>query len=171
MQRGVKESVSVWAEKEKTEPSFSSLSKGTTADVCIVGAGIAGLTAAYLLQKQGKPVVVIDAWGFAAGETSRTTAHLTAVLDNRYFRLQELFGTDNARLIAESHMAAINRIEAIVKQEKIDCDFERLDGYLIASAPEHRDHLEKEIEAAKRAGLSDLEFLKEANIQGSNLKG
>ena len=61
--------------------------------MCVsVGAGIAGLTTAYLLQKEGMSVVVVDAWGLAAGETSRTTAHLTAVLDDGYDRLEGLFG-------------------------------------------------------------------------------
>jgi glycine/D-amino acid oxidase-like deaminating enzyme len=154
VQRGANESISVWQENEKTEPSFSPLRENTNADICIVGAGIAGLTTGYMLAKAGKSVVILDAWGLAAGETSRTTAHLTAVLDDRFFELESLFGEDGARLAAESHMSAINHIEAIVKEEKIDCDFERVDGYLIALDDNQRKDFDKEQPAAKRAGFA-----------------
>ena len=75
--RGSHESISVWRESAKEPLSFGPLRENLKADVCVVGAVIAGLTTAYLLQKEGKSVVVVDAWGLAAGETSRTTAHLT----------------------------------------------------------------------------------------------
>ena len=66
--------------------------------------------------------------------TARTTAHLVTALDDRYFELESLHGEDGARLAAESHAAAINAIEAIVDQENIKCEFERLDGYLVCPA-------------------------------------
>jgi glycine/D-amino acid oxidase-like deaminating enzyme/nitrite reductase/ring-hydroxylating ferredoxin subunit len=165
MQRGPGESVSVWQENERPMPTYAPLHQNLRADICVVGAGIAGLTTAYLLQKSGNAVVVLDAWGLAGGETSRTTAHLTAVLDDRFFNLESLFGEDNARLAAESHMSAIHRIELIVKEEGIRCDFERVDGYLVAP-PGHQDDLEKEIEAVKRAGFSDREIFMEIPVKG-----
>jgi len=58
------------------------------------------------------------------------TAHLVNALDDRYFELERLHGADVARLAAESHTAAIDQIEAVVNAERIDCEFERLDGYL-----------------------------------------
>src|SRR5665811_518442 len=97
--------------------------------VCIVGAGIAGLTTAYLLGRAGKSVAVLDDGSIISGETERTTAHLVTALDDRYFELEKLHGERGARLAAESHAAAIDQIERIVNEEKIDCDFERLDGY------------------------------------------
>jgi hypothetical protein len=102
----------------------------TNADVCIVGAGIAGLTTAYLLSKEGRRVVVLDDGPTAGGETCRTTAHLVSALDDRFYHLEELHGAEGARLAAQSHAAAIDRIERIVQDERIECDFTRLDGYL-----------------------------------------
>ena len=166
MQRGTRESISVWQENECSEPVFSPLRENITTDVCIVGAGIAGLTTAYLLAKEGKSVIIVDAWGLAAGETSRTTAHLTAVLDDRFFELESLFGEDGARLAAESHMSAINRIENIVKEERINCDFERVDGYLVALDADQQKDFDKEIEPIKRAGFADREVLKQVPISG-----
>jgi glycine/D-amino acid oxidase-like deaminating enzyme len=166
MNRGEKESISVWREKENQEPSFSPLRENIKADVCVIGAGIAGLTTAYLLQKQGKSVIVVDVWGLAGGETSRTTAHLTAVLDDRFFKLEKLFGEEKTRLAAESHMAAINRIEEIVRHEQINCDFERLDGYLIALDDKQKRDFVKEIDAAKRAGFADMQIAPKVAIPG-----
>jgi|ERR1041384_5771038 hypothetical protein len=62
------------------------------------------------------------------GETGRTTAHLSNAFDDRYYEVERLFGQHGARVVAESHTAAIDKIEEIVRHEKINCDFERLDG-------------------------------------------
>jgi glycine/D-amino acid oxidase-like deaminating enzyme/nitrite reductase/ring-hydroxylating ferredoxin subunit len=136
-------------------PSYEPLTEDLRVDVCVVGAGIAGMTTAYMLAKEGKRVVVLDDGPVAGGETGRTTAHLSFVLDDRYYVLERVHGEKGARLAAESHMAAVNRIEQIVQLEQIDCDFERLDGYLFASVFESREKLEVELQAARRAGLSD----------------
>ncbi len=68
-------------------PSRPALTKDISADVCIVGAGIAGLTTAYLLAKECRSVVVLDDGPIASGETSRTTAHLASALDDRYYEI------------------------------------------------------------------------------------
>src|SRR5581483_10562165 len=107
--------------------SLGPLTEDTTADVCIVGAGVAGLTTAYLLAREGQSVVVLEASDLGRGETGRTTAHLASVQDDRFVELEELFGRKGARKAAQSHAAAIDRIEQIVQEEGIDCDFERLD--------------------------------------------
>lgn len=125
-----------------------------TADVCIVGAGIAGLTTAYLLIREGRKVIVLDDGPIAGGETARTTAHLSNVLDCRYVALERLHGADRTPLIAESHARAIDRIESIVTRERIACDFRRVDGYLFAGDGDEPADLERERGAALRAGLS-----------------
>src|SRR6185295_2071682 len=79
------------------------------ADVCIVGAGIAGLSTAYLLVREGHTVVVIDDGPVGGGETCRTTAHLSNAIDDRYIEVEKVHGTAGARLAAESHTAAIER--------------------------------------------------------------
>jgi glycine/D-amino acid oxidase-like deaminating enzyme/nitrite reductase/ring-hydroxylating ferredoxin subunit len=132
-------------------PWYPPLEDDTYADVCVVGAGIAGVTTAYSLAREGKTVVVIDDGGLAGGETGRTTAHITAVLDDRYYALERLHGLHAARLAAESHMAAIDRIEAIASAEDIACEFERVNGYLLGDA----ETLDRELAACHRAGLTD----------------
>src|SRR5262245_39665472 len=138
------------------------------ADVCVIGAGIAGLSTAYMLARAGQRVVVLDDGEIGNGETGRTTAHITAALDDRYWRIESMHGTEGTRHAAESHTAAINRVELIVQEEGIDCDFERVDGYLFApetrDATEHRENMGKEVEAAERAGLSDLSIVERIPI-------
>src|SRR5678809_1624598 len=95
---------SIW--KSVEIPSRPALDKNVTADVCVVGAGISGLTTAYLLAEEGRAVVVLDDGPIAGGETSRTTAHLVNVLDDRYFQLEKLHGHKGSQLAAESHTAA-----------------------------------------------------------------
>ena len=141
------------------------LGKDITADVCVVGAGIAGLTTAYLLAEEGRSVVVLDDGPVGGGETSRTTAHLANALDDRYFEIESLHGEKGARLAAGSHTAAIDRIEEIIAQENIECDFERLDGYLFVPPGESTSVLDKELAAAHRAGLSGVERLARAPLE------
>ncbi|MGH9901594.1 MAG: FAD-dependent oxidoreductase, partial [Pyrinomonadaceae bacterium] len=159
------QSVSVWMRTAEV-PSASSLTQDARADVCVVGAGIAGMTTAYLLAREGKSVVVIDDGPLAGGETSRTTAHLVNALDDRYYELERLHGERGARLAAASHTAAVDRIEQIVSEEKIDCDFERLDGYLFAPPGESTEELDRELKAAHRAGLAEVERVGRAPLDG-----
>jgi choline dehydrogenase-like flavoprotein len=123
-------SKSLWMEAEL--PSFEPLKCNRVADVCVIGAGIDGLTCAYALAKKGLSVIVIDKGAIAGGQTARTTAHLTWVLDDRFSDLESLFGIEGVQIAAESHSEAINAIERIIATEGISCDFERVDGYLFA---------------------------------------
>jgi glycine/D-amino acid oxidase-like deaminating enzyme/nitrite reductase/ring-hydroxylating ferredoxin subunit len=156
------QTTSIWmAERSSQSP----LGASTHAEVCVVGAGIAGMTTAYLLARQGRSVVVLEARSIGGGETGRTTAHLSNALDDRYCELERLFGTMGAWLAATSHTAAIDYIEAIVAEEQIACDFERLDGYLFVPPEETKDVLDREIDAVHRAGLTDVEWVDRAPLE------
>ena len=140
-------------------PVHSSLEIDVKTDVCVIGAGIAGLTTAYLLVREGKSVVVLDDGTIGGGQTERTTAHITNAIDDRYRNIEFWHGRDGARLAAASHSAAINRIAAIVDSENIACDFERVDGYLFCPPGESNLLLHEELDAARRAGLSQVELV------------
>lgn len=147
-----------------TDSVLSSLG-GEPVDVAIIGGGIAGLTTAYLLSKSGKKVAVIEDGYIGSGETGRTTAHITHALDDRYYNLEQKHGLDGARNAANSHTAAINLIESIVKEENIDCDFERLDGFLFLDPTDTKESLDKELEATHKAGINTTEIVEKAPLQ------
>jgi len=140
------------------------LDRDVTADVCVVGAGIAGLSTAYELALDGKSVVVLDDGRIGGGQTARTTAHLASALDDRFSRLEKLHGVDGSRLAAESHAAAIDRIERHVGAEQIECGFERLDGYLFLGPSDAPAFLDAELEAARRARVEGVERLRHAQF-------
>ena len=145
-------------------PDFPPLDQDRRADVVIVGAGIAGITTAYMLGRAGKTVIVLDDGPVGGGETGRTTAHISNALDDRYYEIERMHGRGGAQIAASSHTAAINRVELIVREEEIDCGFERVDGFLFLGGDDKHEELEKEIEAAHRAGLVDIELLERAPV-------
>lgn len=151
--------------REPSIPDHGPLNGNIEADVCIVGAGIAGLTTAYLLAKEGKSVVVLDDGEIGGTMTSRTTAHLANALDDRYYELERLHGEEGARIAAASHTAAIDEIERIVISEGIECEFERLDGYLFVPPGESTKELEDELAACHRAGLQGVEWAERAPFE------
>lgn len=156
------DTTSVWM--HTSPPTFPSLAAATMADVCVIGAGIAGLTTAYLLAQAGKAVIVVEDGTIGSGETGRTTAHLTAALDDRYVEIARLHGPQGARLAADSHRRAIDLMETIVTREKIACDFERVDGYLFVPAGQPLDLLQQELAATEQAGLDDVKLVPRAPL-------
>lgn len=149
-------STSIWM-ASVTLSEFPPLAGNLKTDVCVIGAGIAGLTSAYLLSREGRQVVLIDALGIGAGETGRTTAHFFPP-DEWYVDVEKGFGIDCARLIADSFAKAVNLVESIIQTEHIDCEFERLDGYLYALPGNGFTELDKEYDAARRVGV-DVQLL------------
>ena len=156
---------SIWLQAAPI-PASPRLAADARADVCVVGAGMAGLSTAYLLAREGRKVIVIDDGPVAGGETARTTAHLTHVLDHRYHWIEKVHGPEGARIAADSHSAAIDRIESIVRSEEISCNFERLDAFLFVPPGDPPDELEREIEAARAAGLDRVEWAERAPLTG-----
>lgn len=137
-----------------SEP-LNPLLTSTTADVCIIGAGVAGLSVAYECCLRGARVVVLDQWHIGRGQTARTTAHLVTALDERYFEIERLHDAPTASLARQSHAAAIDRIESIARAEGIRCGFSRVEGYLFVPG-EFRDPgllIARELDAARRAGV------------------
>ena len=159
------ETTSIWQGTCEV-PRYPKLARSGTTEVCVVGAGIAGLCVAHHLAREGKKVTVLDDGPIGGGETGRTTAHLTYAMDDRIYNLESVHGAEGARMIVESHAAAINRFQQIAQLEDIDCEFTRVDGYLMQREPGNSEELQKEFEAAHRAGLSDLALVDRAPIAG-----
>ncbi|MFO0615988.1 MAG: FAD-dependent oxidoreductase [Polyangiaceae bacterium] len=140
-------------------PAFPRLDHDRRADLCVVGGGISGLSVAYEAALAGRVVVLLEAGDIGRGETARSTAHLATAIDDRFLRIERVHGREGARLSADSHGRAIDRIAEITRVAEIPCGFERLDGYLFAGPDTDRDTLSRERDAARRAGLSDVELV------------
>lgn len=145
-------------------PSCPPLAKDASCDLLVVGSGIVGLSAAYEAARFGSKVIVIDRGEICGGMTARTTAHLSSALDDYYFRLIDAVGEDSARLYHESQVAAINRIEAICEEERIEADFSRVPGYLVAARSEDQNHLDREFAACRKIGV-DVEWTDDAPVR------
>jgi len=147
--------VSLWQDEFENPGAAPPPTGELRCDVCVIGAGIAGLTTAYRLARSGRKVVLVDDGPIGGGATLRTTGHLCTALDDRYYRLAQRHGAEGARLAAESHGAAVDEIERIAGEHAIACDFRRVDGYLVAGRPDADGvaELRHELEAATAAGL------------------
>ena len=155
---------SLWIDTDYSD-RFGPLMTDAVADVCVIGAGVAGLTTAYLLAREGHSVVVLDDGRPGCGQTGVTTAHLSYQIDAGYKEILRLHGREGARLAYNSHRAAIDRIEAIVQLEDIQCDFERVSGYLFPAEGHGPAEIDAELDSAKAASVV-VQRLSTAPVRG-----
>jgi glycine/D-amino acid oxidase-like deaminating enzyme/nitrite reductase/ring-hydroxylating ferredoxin subunit len=114
-------------------PTSPKVQRDQRVDVVVVGGGMTGLTAAYLLTRAGKTVAVIERERCARIDTGHTSAHLTMVTDERLVDLVKRFGRDHAQAVWDAGLAAISQIDSIIREHQIDCAFAWVDGYLHAA--------------------------------------
>ena len=162
------ETLSAWMATADV-PLRKPLDASISVDVCVVGGGIAGLSTAYHLAKAGKSVAVLDDGPLASGQTRRTTAHLSNALAVRYYQIEHERGVEVARLAAESHAAAIDAISKVVADERIECDFSRLDGYLFLGEQSRPSELDKELEALAKIGQTAIVKVDEPTVVGASI--
>jgi glycine/D-amino acid oxidase-like deaminating enzyme/nitrite reductase/ring-hydroxylating ferredoxin subunit len=159
---------SLWM--EVPPPELPRLTEDLDTDVLIVGAGIAGLTTAYQLLREGRRVAVVDRGRFGRGMTARTSAHLSFVLDDWFHTLAKSHGEAAARQWYKSQAAAVDLFEAI-SRDGVDCGFARIDGILTAADDKDISELRKELAAACAAGFTDAEWLEADDIPGMEREG
>jgi glycine/D-amino acid oxidase-like deaminating enzyme/nitrite reductase/ring-hydroxylating ferredoxin subunit len=143
-------------------PEFPSLTNDIEVDVVIIGAGLTGITAAYLLKREGAKVALLERQRVAQADTGRTTAHLTYVTDRRLHSLVKSFGRDGAKAFWEAGGAAIDQISEIVRRDSPDSEFKWVPGYLHAplnkDGKHDRDQLEEDAQLARDLGF-DAELI------------
>ena len=138
---------------EHADVRYPPLQDELEVDVAVIGAGITGVTAAYLLAQHGTSVALVERGGVAHGATGYTTAKLTVGHAVIYRHLVESFGVEVARGYAASNQQALDWIAAVVEERGIDCDFERTANFVYTESAAHVQELEREAEAARAAGI------------------
>ena len=122
------DTLSYW-EDSASVSRYPRLDRDLTVDVAVIGAGITGLTAAYLIKKSGRSVAVIDRRRAGGVDSMLTTAHVTAVTDESLSTLVRTFGRDHAWAVWDAGLAAIEQIDRIVREQEIDCEWTWVNGY------------------------------------------
>ncbi len=148
-----KDKDSYWREAYPAQNIYPALTKNLAVDVAIVGGGITGLTAAYLLKQSGLRVAVLEKATVGGGTTGRTTGKVTSQHNLIYAELQKQSGQAAAKVYGEANQAAIGQVEAIVQAEKIDCEWRRDDNYVFTADPEQVGSFKQEAKVAAELGL------------------
>jgi glycine/D-amino acid oxidase-like deaminating enzyme/nitrite reductase/ring-hydroxylating ferredoxin subunit len=160
--------ISYWLDTSSL-PRFAKLQHDLKVDVVIVGAGITGVTAAYLFKQAGQTVALLDRGRLGGVDTSYTTAHLTHVTDERLHELVRNFGKAEAQLAWQAGSAAIDQIAANIRRENIECEFTWVPGYLHArlqgDQKADRDTLQEDAALAEELGFR-AGFLEEVPFFG-----
>ena len=157
------ESKSYWRATNDFE-MFPKLSEDIEVDIAIIGAGLTGITAAYLLSKLGRKVIVVEGSRILTGTTGFTTAKVTAQHGPIYQKLINTFGEEQAKLYYEANTAALHFIEQTASDLGIHCDFEKVDAFLYADTEDGVDILQKEMEAYNKIGIEGATLTKETGL-------
>lgn len=155
------QSPSYWMATAARATAYPPLSESGPVDVAVIGAGIVGITAAYLLKKAGRSVALIEARSAGRQITGGTTAKISSNHSLIYTDLSWRFGEDTARLYGEANEAALQLIRDLVASRGVDCDFETLPCYSYTESRAKVPLLRKEAEVAARLGLP-ASFVEEA---------
>jgi len=143
---------SLWFEGRDT-PTRPPLDRDIAADVVVVGAGIAGLTTALLLEREGMDVVVLEMRHVAAGATGYNTAKLSSLHGLTYTQLERSLGRDSARVYGEANQAGMARVFELADELGIDCDLARKPNYTYSEDAAEVDELREEARLAAELGL------------------
>lgn len=156
--------VPFWIDTARIQ-KFPKLQRNMNVNVLVIGAGITGITTAYLLKKAGLTVALIERERVASMDTGHTTAHLTCITDVELRQLVRNFGENHAQAAWDAGAAAIDEIERIVRENGIECGFTRVPAYVHmrvgGSRKKEAPSLRKEAEIAAKLGF-DAVYLESA---------
>ena len=154
---------SYWLSSTKEEPKFNKIDKNYECDICIIGAGITGLTCGYYLSKLGFKVIIIEKDTIGQKASGRTTGKITYEHNLIYDYLIRSYGEKLAKAYLKANKEAIYNIKNIIDTENIDCDFEYLSNYIYTTNQSELTKIHAEIKALKLLG-EEPEFLTKIDL-------
>ena len=144
---------SLWLTENKNDSKFESLSKNINTDVCIIGAGIFGMTCGYYLSKAGLNVTILEKDEIGHKTTGHTTAKITSQHGLFYTYLVETYGEGFAKDYFFANQEAIENIKNIIDDENIICDFERQSNFVYTTNPNEIPQIKKEVNVLNALGF------------------
>jgi glycine/D-amino acid oxidase-like deaminating enzyme/nitrite reductase/ring-hydroxylating ferredoxin subunit len=144
--------ISYWIDTTP-QTNYPALENSLEVDTAVVGGGIAGITAAYLLKNSGKTVAVIESNRIISGATGHTTAKVTSQHRFIYSELFEEYDENLARMYAQSQQTALEFIATLAEAENIDCDLSRSSAFIYTETKHNLEKIKKEAEIAQKLDL------------------
>lgn len=144
---------SLWLSEDLNKKNFESLNKNISTDVCIIGAGIFGLTCGYYLSKAGLKVTVVDKSDVARKTTGHTTAKITSQHGLFYTYLVDTYGEQFAKDYLFANQEAIENIKNIIDTENIKCDFEWQSNFIYTTNKSEVNKIKKEVDCVNAIGF------------------
>lgn len=155
---------SYWIESTKNiEKEYPKLKGNIETDVCIIGGGLTGISAAYELAKCGVKVIVLEKDKIGKSTTGNTTGKITSQHGLFYEYLVQSEGIEFAKKYLEANENAIENIKNIINFEQIECDFEYQDSYVYTQNQEKIKKIEKEVQVLKDLKF-DCEFVNKTEL-------
>jgi glycine/D-amino acid oxidase-like deaminating enzyme len=127
-----------------TAPKFTggqTEAPGGDVDVAVVGAGFTGLSAAIALAKKGASVAVFDAGNVGSAASGRNGGMCNNGFAQDYGALSSQLGRERANMLYRAFDAGVSKVESLIAEEGIDCDFKRVGKLKLAAKPEHYEKL------------------------------
>lgn len=147
-----------WTQSAELQ-TFAKLQEDIQTEVAIIGGGMTGITAAYLLAKEGKKVALIEAGRILNGTTGHTTAKVTAQHGIVYDELLNHFGREQTQLYYQANDDALQFIRNLVNEQQIDCDFSVQDAYIYTNSQQEMQKLIKEYDAYEKLDIKGREYI------------
>jgi len=146
-------------EDDVTSPQFPRLTRDASADVLVIGGGMAGVLCAYTLKERGIKCLLVEAATLGSGITRGTTAVLSAQHDTLYSDLVRSFGAEKAKEYLDANLKAVAQFRRM--SEQISCDFEKRPSVMYSL--EDRELMKLEADTLQALGYP-AEFLSETEL-------
>jgi gamma-glutamylputrescine oxidase len=157
--------VTYYSASTQLPPPFPSLQCNASADVCVVGGGIAGCAAALSLAERGYRVILLEAQRIGWGASGRSGGQVMYGLAVEQDELEQQLGEADAHRIWEVSLAGLSWLKARIQRHAIDCDW--VDGQMYTAIKPRQWRLlqDWQTQLATRYGYSSTRLLARAQLR------